>query len=135
MTLKYARYWRAAGWFLCALTLLGAVAPVDDSSMLFFSLFPYLSDQSMHAFAFFALTIWFAGAYETRSYLPLAAALLAFGGGIELIQSGLTHRSAEMMDLLADGLGVTAGFAVALAGLGRWCQWVESRLLRTSDGR
>lgn len=130
MTLKYARYWKAAGWFLCSLVLLGAIAPVGNSSVL-----PFFSDKSMHALAFFALTVWFAGAYETRSYPPLAVAMLAFGGGIELIQSGLTHRSAEMMDLLADGVGVAAGFAVALAGLGKWCLWVESRLLRAGNGR
>jgi len=101
-----------------------AVVPPDRISAALF-----VPDKIMHGLTFLGLTLWFAGAYEPRRYLWLAAALLGFGAGIEFFQAGLTHRSAELMDWLADGLGIAAGLAMALAGLSRWCYWIESSVL------
>jgi VanZ family protein len=45
------------------------------------------------------------------------AALLAYGGLIEILQSLTPYRSAEWADLLADGLGLAIGLLVARVSL------------------
>jgi len=52
-----------------------------------------------------------------RAALVLAAALLAWGGGLELLQSLLPPRQGDLADWLADAIGIAAG-AAAHAGAG-----------------
>ncbi|MGQ3054171.1 MAG: VanZ family protein [Roseateles sp.] len=78
-------------------------------------------DKSNHALAFAALA--FAAVWalwpRPRQWPALAAALLVYGGAIELAQSFVPSRSADWLDLLANGLGIAVGLAAAspIAGL------------------
>lgn len=73
-------------------------------------------DKSNHALAFAALA--FAGVWalwpRPRQWLWLVAALLAYGGAIEVAQGFLPPRSADWVDLLADGIGIAIGLLAAL---------------------
>jgi len=77
-------------------------------------------DKANHLLAFVALSasacLGFPG--SRMRLLAVAAALLAFGGLIELLQMALTSRSAEWGDLLADLAGIALGTLLA-RGLGR----------------
>ncbi|KQW44973.1 hypothetical protein ASD88_18900 [Pelomonas sp. Root662] len=72
-------------------------------------------DKSNHALAFAALA--FAAVWamwpRPRQWLVLVAALLVYGGAIEVAQGFVPSRSADWLDVLADGLGIAIGLAAA----------------------
>lgn len=72
-------------------------------------------DKSNHALAFASLA--FAGVWAVwprpRQWGLLVAALLAYGGAIEVAQSFLPPRSGDWLDLLADGCGIALGLLAA----------------------
>ena len=71
---------------------------------------------------------WFSGVYRP-AWLPLVAVLLAaLGIAIELIQARLTYRTAEPADAMFDIAGIAVAWLIASAGLGRWAEYIESRL-------
>lgn len=72
-------------------------------------------DKANHALAFAVLAfvgVW-AFASRPRQWGWLVLALLAYGGGIEIAQSFVPPREADVADLLADGLGIALGLLVA----------------------
>lgn len=85
-------------------------------------------DKVLHAGTFLILSVWFAGQYRRSSYWKIAIGLLAFGLLIEACQRMVSYRTAEWMDVWADGAGIAVGLAIALAGLGGWSLRVEERL-------
>jgi hypothetical protein len=119
------RFWLAGGVCLVAAVLALALAPTSAVPA------TGLGDRFDHTLAFATLTLWFAGLLQPPLYAPLGLALLAFGAAIEALQgaSGL-GRVADLRDLAVDLVGVAVGLAAARAGLGRWMQWVEARLIR-----
>lgn len=76
-------------------------------------------DKLNHLAAFSALgfSACLGCAGERRSCLLWSAALLVFGGLIEILQLFVPGRSCEWGDLLGDGLGIACGMAFALATL------------------
>src|SRR5438132_12906328 len=62
-------------------------------------------DKSNHLLAFAILAVLGLRAYPGRSGTVLAA-LLAYGGLIEVLQSLTSYRSADWQDLIADALGL-----------------------------
>ena len=73
-------------------------------------------DKLNHAAAFTALTVVavFAFPRSWRNLWLLLAALLCFGGAIEIAQSFIPTRNAEWGDLLADAVGTAAGVLAAM---------------------
>lgn len=68
-----------------------------------------LTDKQLHALAFAILVLPLG--WVRPGWAPaIAAAALAFGGAIELIQP-MVGRSAEWADFVADGLGCLLGLA------------------------
>ena len=55
----------------------------------------------------------FARAGRVRGVVAAAAAAVAYGAAIELVQIQLGYRSGEWMDLVADAVGVAAGALLA----------------------
>jgi VanZ family protein len=73
------------------------------------------SDKLLHAAAFFAFAFLAdRGWPAARYWLPKALPLLAYGALIELAQSTTASRSAEWLDLAADGAGLLL-YALAAA--------------------
>jgi hypothetical protein len=117
--------WLGGGACLVALVLAFALAPASAVPA------TGLGDRFEHTLAFVTLTLWFAGLLQPALYAPLGLALLAFGASIEWLQrASALGRVADLHDLAADLVGVVVGLAAARAGLGRWMQWVEARLIR-----
>lgn len=77
-------------------------------------------DKSNHALAFASLA--FASVWalwpRPRQWGRLMAALLAYGGAIEIAQTFLPPRSGEWPDLVADGVGVALGLMIASVVIG-----------------
>lgn len=68
-------------------------------------------DKLNHFAAFGTLTVLGGLSWPARLWRT-AAALLAYGGLIELLQTQVPGRSAEWADLLADGIGILLGLAL-----------------------
>jgi len=73
-----------------------------------------VSDKTQHLVTFGVLTAWAALAYPRARLVPLGLALSGLGGMIELLQP-ITGRSDDILDWLADSVGVLIGLGVALA--------------------
>jgi VanZ family protein len=87
------------------------------------------ADKFHHAAAFFALAGLLLALVERRHYAAVCAGLLVFGGAIEIAQYLMPYgRSAEWMDLAADGLGIVAGLLVSLSIRDSWLQRIERGL-------
>ncbi|MCV2349147.1 VanZ family protein [Paucibacter sp. Y2R2-4] len=73
-------------------------------------------DKANHLLAFAALAFcghWGWGTHLQR-YVGVPAALLVFGGAIELLQLHVPGRSGEWADLFADSCGIVAGLLLAM---------------------
>lgn len=68
-------------------------------------------DKANHAIAFAVLAVLGCASYPARiaGVLP---GLLAYGALIELLQGLTTYRSAEALDVLADGIGLAFGWTL-----------------------
>ncbi len=119
LPLRWGRWWLIAGWILILSVIVLSVMPgAADLRM-------SLSDKTGHVLAYLVLTVWFAGVYRRSRYPWIAAGLIVLGGGLEMVQSQLLHRSAEFADLLANCTGIAVGILLSLVFLGGWCVHVE----------
>ena len=72
-----------------------------------------LSDVQLHAGAFTVLALALMLAYPGCRPWVAGLWLLAYGTGIELVQSLIVERSAELKDLIVDVLGISLGLWLA----------------------
>lgn len=136
LPLQYARHWRSASVVLLLLVLVATLTPAvwlwPDRVQLA-SWFRNL-DKWAHFLTFAALALWFAGQYRPRSYWRIALGLFAFGVLIEMCQRLVGYRSADLLDVGANSIGIVAGLAIALAGAGGWCLPFETWYIERKAG-
>lgn len=84
------------------------------------------SDKFNHALAYMVL-MWYFGQLA-RCRLAVAGGLLAYGMSIELLQSMLPPRSAELADLVANLVGMLIGSLLLRTAGGRTLLAIEARL-------
>ncbi|ALD91096.1 VanZ family protein [Cupriavidus gilardii] len=112
--------WRLAFWLcLCAVLTLALMPPTTPMPTTGW-------DKSNHLLAFATLGVLGWRAYPSRPWL-VPIGLLVYGGLIEWLQSMTPYRSADAIDVLADGLGLALGWL--LHGL------VRSLMRRLRAGR
>jgi len=75
---------------------------------------------------------WFSGILKPRYRLAIFASLLLFGTSMEWLQSLVQWRSAEVLDLLFNVIGLLVGWALVRAGMAGWTHRVESVLFGES---
>jgi len=68
-------------------------------------------DKLNHATAFGTLMVFAAWSWP-RQWRLAPAALLAYGGFVEIVQTFIPGRDGEWADLLADGVGIALGVAL-----------------------
>ena len=71
------------------------------------------SDKLGHLLAYGALMFWFAQIYKT--WIFYAAGFVAMGIGLEVLQGMVGYREADVLDMVANTLGVAAGWGAARA--------------------
>lgn len=69
-------------------------------------------DKTNHLLAFGVLATLGVRAWPGRAW-RLVAALIAYGGLIEILQSMTSYRDASWSDLLADTMGIAAGLLLS----------------------
>ena len=100
--------WIAVGWAMVAAVVWLSLTPsppkVDFEQ----------SDKVGHLLAYGALMFWFAQLYARRARVLCAAGFVLMGIGLEFAQGALGYRTPEGLDMLANTLGVVAGWGAAL---------------------
>lgn len=89
---------------------------------------PAYTDKLVHTLVFCILMTWFSGILKPRYRLAIFASLLLFGTTMEWLQSLVHWRSAEVLDLLFNVIGLLIGWVLVRAGLASWAQRLESTL-------
>jgi VanZ family protein len=68
----------------------------------------------MHLLVFGYLTGAFSIVYSRQTtWLRTAGIMIAYGGVIEIVQAFLSYRSCSLLDIMADGIGIS----LALSGM------------------
>lgn len=128
LELRYSGAWRAMSVLALLIILAATLVPsdwlwLDDPAFQF-----QVSDKWLHGITFAALSLWFCGQYAPSSYWRIALGLLAFGILIEIAQRAVGYRTADLLDLAADLVGIAAGLGIALTGAGGWTPKLEDWL-------
>lgn len=85
-------------------------------------------DKWSHFVAYGVLMFWFCLLYSRQG--RLAAAFIAMGIVIEILQSYTGYRSFEYADMVADAVGVLLGWILAQTSLRGLLQWLECAFSR-----
>lgn len=121
--LRYASHWLALAAFTLSAVLIAALVPFDSEPP-----WPGRFDKSLHALSFMLLMVVVCGPFVKSARGYILALLLVCGVLIELIQIPLPGRREEWGDLLADCVGLAAGFLLLKTRAGDWCLRLEQRL-------
>ena len=81
-------------------------------------------DKIFHAFVYLCLVLWFSGQYKISFTFFLVITL--YGVLIEFIQYFLPYRSAELMDIFSNQIGVIVGIIFSMSGLCGWSKKFEN---------
>ena len=125
-SLTLSRFWLGIGWLLVGLVLYLSLTPHPPAPLAFDN-----ADKLEHACAYAALSFWFCQFYRKKwSRVRVMIALLVLGIAIEYIQGWTGYRTFDVLDMLADGVGVLSGWLLVLTPLGRLlihieCLWVR----------
>jgi VanZ family protein len=126
--LRLARLWWAIGWGMVVYITISCLEPPHYVPNL------HLWDKLEHALAFGGMTFWFGGVVRRGRYPVIAFLMLLFGGGIEIAQGAMgLGRDADIMDFVADSVGVSVALIALYLGLGAWPVWIERLIWRTRE--
>jgi VanZ family protein len=126
-SLRYPRVWFFAGVLIALVVTFYSLLPAERLPQV------GVSDKIEHIVAYALLGFWFASVVARWDYIFMLLALLALGGGIEIVQGLMKMgREADILDFVADCVGAGGGVVLALTPLGRWPLLIE-RLLSRKD--
>jgi VanZ family protein len=123
--LRLARFWWSVGWAIVIYITISCLEPPRYVPNL------HLWDKAEHALAFFGMSVWFGGLVRRSRYLLIAVLMLLFGAGIEIAQGAMQlGRDEDVMDWVADAVGIACALFVLYLGLGAWARWIEGLIWR-----
>ena len=126
--LRLARLWWAIGWGMVLFIAVSCLEPAKYVPDV------HLWDKAEHALAFFGMSAWFGGLVRRTRYPLIALTMLLFGGGIEIAQGLMGWgRDADILDFVADTVGITVAMVLLYLGLGFWTRWAEGLIWRSRD--
>jgi len=118
--LRFRGWWVTLGVALLVLVIYLCLEPADGGGA------SRINDKLAHFLAFFALAGWFAALVERRFYWLIALGMLSVGGLIEVAQGLMAlGRTADLLDFVADGAGVSAGILINLLIRDSWFGRIE----------
>ena len=120
--LKHRRLWFALGYAMLAVVAFYSLIPISAE-------LPG-TDKTLHFITYFLLSAFFTTLVQLpRSLWLVAAGLVLFGVLMEILQGLTGYRYLEIMDMLANGLGVLVGLTIRLTPLPIWFRRIEAKLL------
>lgn len=118
--LRHPWLWQVAGWALVAAVIFVCLLPGSDLPQL------PTSDKVKHAFTYAVLALWFAGLYPRSRYVWIGVLLFILGVTIEWAQGVMAlGRESELLDVVANTVGIVIGLTLAGLRFGDWVQRVE----------
>lgn len=119
LPLRLAPWWAAIGWLGVVLALVLSLWPGGVPM-------PWpIWDKIQHGTGYTLITLWFTGLYPRDRYPRIGGACFLLGVCIELLQGLTPTRTADVLDALANGVGVSVGLLFAYTLLGGWALRVE----------
>lgn len=106
--LMITRFFKPLFWLLTIAVAVLSLLPVDQLPPQTLNIW----DKTQHALGFSALTVSGIFAYPHRQR-ALVPGLLVFGAAIECAQASTTWRQGDMLDWLADAVGIVVIVIVA----------------------
>lgn len=123
LPLAWARLWQAGALLMVVAIIAGSMLPGPAVAAV------SQWDKLEHALGYGAVTLWAIGMLRPARYLHAAAAALLLGASLELAQALLTSsREGDLLDLVANAVGIAVALALAHLGLGGWAARLESWL-------
>jgi len=123
--LRYAPLWLTVAFILLALMLVISVnAPLMDA------VDEVTDDWVVHILGFLVITSAFCGPLQKKCRNWVFCIFLIFGVLIELVQLAIPGRSASLVDMLVNLVGLTLAWYFLRSKYGDWCKWIENRLNR-----
>ena len=105
--------WLMLGWLWVAVIFFLSLVPSPPQPVNFPG-----ADKIGHALAYCLLMLWFCQIYLRRvSRIRLAVVLMIMGIAIEYLQRATGYRTFDYVDMLANAVGVMAGWVLASAGM------------------
>jgi len=128
--LRLRSLWLAAGWLLVFLVVYLSLRPGG-------ALLPEtFIDKLQHVIAYAVLMYWFAGLYALRPVRACyATGFIALGIALEFIQLWSGYRSFDPGDMVADAVGVAAGWLLAPPRTPPMLEAVERIMFKLTTGR
>ncbi len=119
--------WRGLGWSMVGVVVVLSLTPSPPSV-------PGLLgwDKLQHLLTYAGLTFWFCQVFRGR--WRWAGLVFALGVVLELLQGLSAHRNLEVLDMVANGLGVACGLLLVLSPAGRLIPYFD-RMLQRGLGR
>jgi VanZ family protein len=125
---RLARLWWAIGAGMAVYITVSCLEPARYVPNL------HLWDKFEHALAFGGMTLWFGGLVRRARFPVIALLMLLLGGGIEIAQGAMgLGRDADIMDFVADSVGVLIALIALYLGLAAWPRWIERLIWRTRE--
>jgi len=105
---KLRALWLAIGWGLVAMIIWLSLTPRPPDIGI------EHGDKLGHFGAYGAAMFWFCQLYPRRpTQIAYAAGFIALGIALEFVQRATGYRSFEVLDMVADAIGVAIGWAAA----------------------
>ena len=123
-SLHFAPLWFAGGMVLVLLVVAGSLAPGDSLAP------PLPSDKLVHSLSYFVLMAWFGGVYRRSAHWWVASALCLLGIVLEVLQAFGGARQGDVVDVLANTVGIGVGMLPGFLISGGWCRYAERIVIR-----
>ncbi len=105
---RFQALWIGAGFTLVIIVIYLSLAPGSVPST------GSQGDKLMHVMAYALPMSWFANLWpQTATRIKIAIGLIALGIALEFVQRWTGYRTFEVADMLADGIGVMAGWLLS----------------------
>jgi len=90
-------------------------------------------DKIYHLLTYSVLMLWFAQLHPRPRYGWLAGGFIALGIVLEIAQSQTGYRAGEVLDAVANSLGVLLSWGLAVKGMNNLLRQFEERYLKRGN--
>jgi len=121
--LKFKKTWQGLGWVMVAVVVWLSLTPQPPPAPAFL-----VWDKAQHFVAYGGLMAWYAMSFACHWRWP--AFLIGLGVGMEILQGLGGVRTFDLLDMVANTLGVCLGLVLARTPAGQALAAVDALLAR-----
>ena len=125
--MKFKRVWTLIGYGLVGLVVGLSLYPAPPPPE-----YPW-ADKVYHMLAYGVLMLWFAQLHPKSQYRWLVSGFIALGILLEVLQSWSGYRTGDVLDALANSLGVILSWGLAVRGMNTLLHQIENLILNPKN--